>query len=83
MHEFGHVLLKHKIVRFDPNTGLPLRQQTNEDEATYLGGCLQIPRRGILWAVQRKMKQAEIAAHFNASEEMVRFRSNVTGVIIN
>ncbi len=24
MHEFGHLLLRHKIIRFDPNTGLPL-----------------------------------------------------------
>jgi len=80
MHEFGHVLLRHKIVRFDPNTGLPQCRQSDEDEATYLGGCLQIPRRGLLWAVQRQMTQTEIAAYFHASEEMVRFRSNVTGV---
>ncbi|MDZ8104889.1 MAG: ImmA/IrrE family metallo-endopeptidase [Nostoc sp. DedQUE12a] len=82
MHEFGHLLLRHKIVRFDPNTRLPLRRQSDEDEATYLGGCLQIPRRGLLWAVQRQMTQAEIAAYFNASEEMVQFRSNVTAVNI-
>ncbi|MEH2354182.1 ImmA/IrrE family metallo-endopeptidase [Nostoc sp.] len=82
MHEFGHLLLGHKIVRFDSNTGLPLRRQSDENEATYLGGCLQIPRRGLLWAVQRQMTQTEIAVHFNASEEMVRFRSNVTGVNI-
>lgn len=48
----------------------------------YLGGCLQIPRRGLLWAIQRQMTQTEIAVHFHASEEMVRFRSNVTGVNI-
>ncbi len=82
MHEFGHLLLRHKIVRFDPSTGLPQRRQSDEDEATYLGGCFQIPRRGLLWAVQRQMTQTEIAVHFNASEEMVRFRSNVTGVNI-
>ncbi|MBD2412773.1 Zn peptidase [Nostoc calcicola FACHB-389] len=82
MHEFGHMLLKHKIVRFDPDTGFPLRRQSDEDEATYLGGCLQIPRRGLLWAVQCQMTQTEIAVHFNASQEMVQFRSNVTGVNI-
>lgn len=82
MHEFAHVLLKHQIVRFDLKTGLPQRRQSDEDEATYLGGCLQIPRRGLLWAVQRQMTLAEIAVHFGASEDMVRFRSNVTGVEI-
>ena len=80
MHELAHILLKHKMVGFDPKTGLPQRRDCDEDEATYLGGCLQIPRRGLLWAVQRKMQLPEIAAHFSASEDMVRFRSNMTGV---
>ncbi len=80
MHELAHVLLKHAMVHFDPETGLPKRRQSDEDEATYLGGCFQIPRRGLLWAVQRKMILPQIAAHFGASEEMVKFRSNVTGV---
>ncbi len=80
MHEFGHVLLRHQIVHFDPKTGFPQRRQSDEDEATYLGACLQIPKRGLLWAVQQKMTLAQIAVHFGASEAMVRFRSNVTGV---
>ncbi len=79
MHELAHVILKHKMVGYDPKTGLPLRQQQDEDEAVYLGGCLQIPKRGLLWAVQKKMTIAQIALHFNASEEMVKFRRNVTG----
>ncbi|MEH2162940.1 MAG: ImmA/IrrE family metallo-endopeptidase [Nostoc sp.] len=82
MHKFGHLLLGHKIVRFDSNTGLTVRRQSDENEATYLGGCLQIPRRGLLWAVQRQMTQTEIAVHFNASEEIVLFCSDVTGVNI-
>ena len=80
MHEFAHVILKHKMVGYDPKTGLPLRRQQDEDEAVYLGGCLQIPKRGLLWAVQKKMTIAQIALHFNASEEMVKFRTNVSGI---
>ncbi len=79
MHELAHVILKHKMVGYDSKTRLPLRRQQDEDEAVYLGGCLQIPRRGLLWAVQKKMTIAQIALHFNASEEMVKFRVNVTG----
>lgn len=79
MHEFAHVILKHKTVGFDPKTGLPRRRQQDEDEAVYLGGCLQIPKRGFLWAVQKKMTIAQTALHFNASEEMVKFRMNITG----
>lgn len=80
MHEFGHIVLKHKMVARDSKTGLFQRRKQDEDEATYLGGCLQIPRRGLLWAVQKKMTLSQIALHFNASEEMVKFRSNVNGV---
>lgn len=82
MHELAHVLLKHLLVGFDPTTGLPNRRQQDEDEATYLGGCLQIPRRGLLWAVERTMTLTEICAHFGASEKMIRFRGNVAGVSI-
>lgn len=78
MHELAHVILKHKMVGYEPKTGLPLRRQQDEDEAVYLGGCLQIPKRGLLWAVQKKMTIAQIALHFNASEDMVKFRINVT-----
>ena len=80
MHEFAHIILKHKMVSRDPKTGLFQRRQQDEDEAVYLGGCLQIPRRGLLWAIQQKMTLAQTALHFNASEEMVRFRSNVNGL---
>ncbi len=82
MHEFAHVILKHKMVGYDLKTGLPQRRQQDEDEAVYLGGCLQIPRRGLLWAVQKKMNISQIASHFNASEEMVKFRSNLNGINI-
>lgn len=82
MHEFAHVILKHKMVSRDPQTGLFMRRQQDEDEAVYLGGCLQIPRRGLLWAKQKKMTSSQIALYFNASEEMVRFRSNVNGILI-
>jgi hypothetical protein len=82
MHEIAHVLFNHKPVGFDSVTGLPKRKQNNEDEATYLGGCLQIPKRGLLWATQRKMLLPQIAAHFGASEAMVKFRSNVTEVSV-
>lgn len=68
------------MIGFDPKTGLPQRRDIDEDEATYLGGCLQIPRRGLLWAVQQKMVLPRIATHFGASEEMVCFRSNMTGI---
>lgn len=80
MHELAHVLLAHTMVGFSPATGLPLRNPRHEDEATYLGGCLQIPRLGLEWAVKSGYDRARIALHFGASEDMVRFRGNMTGL---
>jgi DNA polymerase III psi subunit len=80
MHEAGHVLLDHPMIDFSPDTGLPLREPHYEDEAVYLGSCLQIPHLGLKWAVKRGYNCAQIAAHFGASEAMVQFRCNMTGV---
>ena len=80
MHELSHVLLKHPMVSFSPETRLLLRDGQHEAEATYLGGCLQIPRLGLNWAVRRSYTCTQIAQHFGASEDMVRFRSNMTGI---
>ena len=82
MHEIAHVLLEHPPVPFHPETGMPMRNPIYEDEATYLGSCLQIPRLGLLWATQKGMNIGEIAAHFGASEQLVNFRSNMTGIAI-
>lgn len=79
MHELGHIILKHPMAQFDAYEQ-PLRQKQYENEGTYLGSCLQIPRRGLLWAIQSGMTLAQIAEHFNASEEMVLFRSNAFGL---
>ncbi len=79
MHELGHLLLKHQPVAWDEeNAKWEKRSPRQEKEATYLGGCLQILRRGLLWASQQGMSIAQVGAHFSASVEMVRFRINVT-----
>jgi hypothetical protein len=80
MHEAAHVLLKHPMIGFSPKTGLPLRDPRYEEEATYLGACLQIPRLGLAWFVKKNATCQQIATHFGASEAMVRFRSNLTGI---
>lgn len=83
MHEFAHVLLDHPLIDFNPVTGLPRRKAQYEDEANYLGGCLQIPRLGLQATVQRGYTQEQIAEHFGASVAMVRFRCNMTGIKVN
>lgn len=80
MHELGHVLLKHPMIGFSKSSGLPVRDPRHESEATYLGGCLQIPRLALQWAVASGFTAEQIAEYFGASQEMVRFRSNVTRI---
>ena len=80
MHEMAHILLKHPMVGFDSETGLPKRDTRFETEATYLGGCLQLPRLGLQWAAQQSYTVTQVATHFGASPDMVHFRSNMTRI---
>lgn len=86
MHELAHVLRGHKPIGFKFVTGFPfpLREYRKEDEeeAEWLGGCLQIPRAGLKWVLTQGMTSDQTAAHFTASPEMVRYRRNVTGIDI-
>lgn len=82
MHELAHLLLSHQPIHFRQlSGGLFVREYRGADEeaAKYLGGCLQIPGRGLDWAFQRGMNLQEIAEHFGASLQMVRYRCNMTG----
>ena len=52
MHEFAHVLCAHKPARIDPPGKFPWASRSydpeQEKQAVWLGGCLQIPRCGLL-----------------------------------
>lgn len=79
MHELAHVLLKHPLRSFARETELAFRDDHHEAEAIYLGACLQIPRRALLWAAYHNYTVSQVATHFGASEALVRFRCNMTG----
>jgi len=82
MHEAAHVICKHppgKIVRVG-ELSLRSYDARHEEEAKWLGACLQITRQGLLWAIGRGMTTEQMAEHFCASEAQVRYRRNVTGV---
>lgn len=82
MHELAHVLLNHPMVGFSLETGLPLRDGQHENEASYLGGCLQIPAIGLKWAVNQHLTCEKIAHYFGSSTQMVRFRGNITHISV-
>jgi len=78
MHEFAHYLLNHPPAEFNLKTNTFTSSQQHENEAKYLGSCLQIPKRGLQWAKQRGMNMEQIASYFGSSMEIVQWRSNAT-----
>jgi IrrE N-terminal-like domain len=84
MHEIAHIICKHAPSELIRVGGLPfpLRDYNadQEEEASWLGACLQLPRPALWWAVKRRMTADEIVQYFQASEELIRYRRQVTGV---
>ncbi len=84
MHEIAHIICKHASSELIRVGGLPflLREYNadQEEEASWLGACLQLPRPALWWAVKRRLTVAEMVQHFQASEELIRFRRQVTGI---
>lgn len=84
MHEIAHVLCAHETVLTENIGGLAglMRSfnQEQENEAECLGSSLQLPREALLWSLKKNLSISDISERFTASEEMVRFRINITGV---
>lgn len=84
MHELAHIIRKHEMPEETAQLcwlfNLHYYNPVHEQEAKYLGGCLQITRAGLLWAVKTHSEE-QISKYYNASSEMVRFRLNATGVL--
>lgn len=82
MHEIAHCDLKHRAIRKEETQSFLLHSYdlTQEEEAAWLGGCLQIPRDGLIWAIKQGMDNLTIASLFNASRQMVTYRRSITGI---
>jgi Zn-dependent peptidase ImmA (M78 family) len=85
MHELAHIILDHRIpeeqARLCAMLGLHYYNEEHEQEARHLGGCLQITRPGLLWALKKGYSETEISEHYTASLDMVQFRLRITGVL--
>lgn len=85
MHELAHIIEGHTIpvdvARLCLLYGLHYYNTEQEQEAKFLGACLQISRPGLQWAVKNNLTPDQISDHFNASLEMVKFRLNTSGVL--
>jgi hypothetical protein len=85
MHELAHIILDHEIpdeqARLCLLLGLHYYNPKHEEEAKYLGGCLQITRPGLLWALKKGDSEDEMSDYFNASRDMVNYRLRITGIL--
>ncbi len=81
-HEVAHLLLQHSLKSVETLAGVSFFtcDPDEEQEATWLAGCLLLPRPLLLQAGHRGMDSAAIAQAFNVSEAMATFRLRTTGV---
>ena len=84
VHELAHIMLKHEPakVMFSHDEQMATRtfDQRQEDEANWLGWTLLLPRDALVAARRRRMAKAQIAREYGVSENLVRYRLQVTGV---
>ncbi|MBP7260616.1 MAG: ImmA/IrrE family metallo-endopeptidase [Bacteroidia bacterium] len=84
MHELAHIICEHEHVATLHDKPLPFGMREydteKEEEAKCLGSTLQLAKPCLLWANKRNMTYLEIAEHFTASIEMVKYRMNTTGI---
>jgi len=84
MHELAHIICEHEhaVTLHDKPLPFGMREYDSEkeEEAKCLGSTLQLAKPCLLWASKRNMTNEEIADHFTASIEMVRYRMNTTGI---
>ena len=84
-HELAHLILNHTTDQARlSREGLLFRgtfDREQEDEANWLGGCLLVPRDGLLKMGLRLADERCLAAHFGVSTDMIVWRLRATGVL--
>jgi IrrE N-terminal-like domain len=86
MHEIAHSICKHELSELAADIAggiIPLRKydKDQEEEAEWLGACLQLPKPALFYYYKiKKMKVPEISQLFTASEKMISYRLGVSGV---
>lgn len=78
-HELAHGLLFHPPTPHLDDIGCRFWNQDIEDEATWLAGVLLVPEAATIEIVKQKISLADASSRYGVSEEMVRWRINMTG----
>jgi Zn-dependent peptidase ImmA (M78 family) len=83
-HELAHILLDHdvrEIQQLAGHTFLTCNPE-QEEEATWLAGCLLLPRPLLLREAIAGSSPDSLAARYQVSATMARFRLNTSGVLL-
>jgi hypothetical protein len=79
-HEISHTLLEHEPTPVADGAGRRYWDADVEDEASWLGAALLVPRDGALTMLKSGRTLAEIALHFGVSESLCQWRIRQSGV---
>jgi Zn-dependent peptidase ImmA (M78 family) len=78
-HEISHTLLEHCPTPLASRDGRRFWNGEVEEEATWLGAALLVPRGGVLEMVKARCTTAQIALHYGVSETLCQWRIRQTG----
>ena len=83
-HELSHIILDHDVRTIERVGNLKFLtcDVQQEEEADWLGGCLLLPRALLLKAAWKGLNAEQVAARFQTSVPMARFRLNASGVLV-
>ena len=85
MHELSHIILAHKpsqIVILSPDSQIAIRDYNHdlEEEATWLSGCLLLPREALISIKRSGITNKAACFKYSVSMDLLSFRMNKTGV---
>jgi Zn-dependent peptidase ImmA (M78 family) len=84
-HEVAHLILKHEpaqmFVTADGKMVMNHYNALHEEEAARLTGILLVPRDALLPLCAQGRSDAEMAAHFGVSEQLLVMRKNMSGIV--
>jgi Zn-dependent peptidase ImmA (M78 family) len=78
-HELSHRLLKHPLQPAFAASGCRTCDSRQEDEASWLGGVLLVPRDAALLLVREGISVDIAAERFGVSVQLMRMRLNASG----
>ena len=78
-HELAHALLMHPPHPPFCASGSRVYKRELEEEANWLGPVLLVPNEGARWVAACRMTISDAAAHFEVSQDLMRFRFRMSG----